>query len=426
MGRWWDARRDLLATFRTLHDTHGDVVWSRVGGLRVLLAFGPDAASVVFRNADDAFSNRLGWRLFLDHVFPGALLGMDGDGHRQQRRIMQVAFTTPSLRRYVTQMVPALRASIDAWRPGESAEGAPFLAYPALKSLTLDVATSTFLGVEPDASADAINRAFIDTVEASIAVVRVPGLPTTYGRGRRGRALLERHFRALLADKRAAPGDDLLSRIALAESEEGARFSDEEIVDHIIFVMMAAHDTSTSTLATTLYALARHPEFQEALRAQALERDDILDYDALLELSDLRDVVSEALRMHPPVPAMPRVTRAPVTLGGYLVPAGTLVIVPVLHTHHDPRWWTSPEQFSPERFSAERGEHRAHRHVWSPFGGGAHRCIGERFGMLEILAALHLMLRRYRWSVPEAYRLPYQHVPIARPKDGLPLHLQPL
>ena len=182
MGRWWDARRDLLATFRTLHDTHGDVVWSRVGGLRVLLAFGPDAASVVFRNADDAFSNRLGWRLFLDHVFPGALLGMDGDGHRQRRRIMRVASTTPSSgatsRRW--SRAPRQHRCVAARR---RRRGRPLPRLPRAEVAHARRGHLDLLGVEPDAC-DAIPRLYRhrrgDRRGASLA-------HNTYGRGARAR-----------------------------------------------------------------------------------------------------------------------------------------------------------------------------------------------------------------------------------------------
>jgi cytochrome P450 len=419
VGRVVQAYQDLLGALMDVNTAHGDVVWVSVGGLKPLAVFGPDAAEVVFRNTGGAFSNRAGWQTFLDHVFPGAILAMDGPEHRVQRRIMQAAFTTASLRDYVKRMVPALSRGIDAW--GQRHE---FLAYPAVKQLTLDVATSTFLGVQPGADTARLNRAFVDAVDASIAMIRLDVWPTAYHRGLRGRAIIESHLRSLLDERRQHRLPDLLSQMCFAESEEGERFSDEEVVRHMSFVMMAAHDTSASTLTTTLYHLAKHPEWQERLRVQSVALPDALDYEALTALEEMGWVISEALRMHPPLPVIPRVTVKPVEVNGFRVPAGTLVMIPVLHTHHDPRWWSAPLRFDPERFAPKRSEQRRHKHVWTPFGGGAHRCIGERFGLLEIKAALHLMLKRYRWSVSDSYEMPYRHVPIARPRDGLPLRLQ--
>lgn len=421
IGRVWHGYRDLLGAMTEVQQRHGDVAWSMAGGLRFLLLYGPDAAGLAFTNPGDAFSNRQGWRLFLDHVFPGAILGMDGSQHRLQRRIMQAAFTTPALRDYVDRMVPTMAKAI------ESLGHTPQIqAYAAIKRLTLDVAASTFMGVDSDVRTQRLNQAFVDAVEASVAIVRINAWPTRYHRGLRGRRLIETHLRSMLADKRAHQTPDLFSQMCSATSEQGETFTDDEIIHHMNFLMMAAHDTSTSTISTTLYCLARNPEWQERLRAAALALPDYLSYDQLNDLEELSWVIHEVLRKHPPLPVMPRVVVKDIDHAGYRLTPGTLVAVPVLHTHHDPAWWTDPHGFDPERFAPGREEHRRHKYLWAPFGGGAHMCIGQRFGLLEVKAALHLMLRRYRWSVPADYRMPYQHVPIARPTDGLPLRLERL
>lgn len=88
--------------------------------------------------------------------------------------------------------------------------------------------------------------------------------------------------------------------------------------------------------------------------------------------------------------------------------------------------WTEPRRFDPERFSPERREDKSHRCAWTPFGGGAHLCIGQLFGQLEIKAVMHQLLLNYRWSVPDDYTLPYQLVPIAKARDGAPVQLQRL
>ena len=103
---------------------------------------------------------------------------------------------------------------------------------------------------------------------------------------------------------------------------------------------------------------------------------------------------------------------------------GTPVGISPIHTHHMPALWTRPQQFDPERFSPERAEHRRHAYAYLPFGGGAHLCIGQHFADMEVKAVMHQVLRRWRWSVPAGYRMPYQLVPIAKPRDGLPIMLE--
>ena len=112
--------------------------------------------------------------------------------------------------------------------------------------------------------------------------------------------------------------------------------------------------------------------------------------------------------------------------GGARIPSGSLVGIAPVHTHHLPSLWSSPYRFDPERFSPSRAEHKRHRFAWVPFGGGAHLCIGQHFAGLEIKTTLHQMLRRFRWSVPDRYVLPYARVPIGMPRDGLALRIERL
>src|SRR5262249_32870412 len=136
------------------------------------------------------------------------------------------------------------------------------------KALTLDLACSIFLGVDLGAEAVRLNTAFEATVAASMSFVRlrIPGLE--FDRGLRGRGFMMDLFGGMIADRRAAEASDMFSRLCRAESEEGERYADGEIIDHLIFLMMAAHDTTTSTLSSLLYELARHPEWQERVREE--------------------------------------------------------------------------------------------------------------------------------------------------------------
>jgi cytochrome P450 len=297
--------------------------------------------------------------------------------------------------------------------------------FPLLKQLTLDLAASVFMGVELGHSAATLNRAFVATVEASMALVRIeiPGLKMW--RGVRGRKVLVERFRALLPAKRATHSTDFFSEFCHARSEEDEAFTDEEIIDHMIFLMMAAHDTTTSTLTTMMYLLARHPEWQERLhsKAAAINKPQ-LEYDDLDQLDELTWVMREALRLTPPLTSMPRMCIRDTEFKGFLIPAGAMVGVYPIHVHHMPSLWTDPQRFDPERFSPARQEDKRHAFAWSPFGGGAHMCIGQHFATLQVKAIMHQLLLRYRWSIAPGYTLPYQLVPIAKPRDGLPVKLQ--
>jgi cytochrome P450 len=416
--------RDVLGNVQGLERRHGPIWQSHIGAAKIINMLGPDALELVLRNRDGNFSSKTGWEFFIGRVFPGAIMAMDGDEHRYQRRIMQVAFRKSALVAYLAQMSPAIDHGIEQWLPG-TARSERRLVFPLLKQLTLDLAASVFMGIALGANAAAINRAFVHTVAASLAFIRVPVPGLKMWRGVRGRELLVARFRELLPQKRAAHTSDFFSEFCHARSEQGEQFTDQEIVDHMIFLMMAAHDTTTSTLTTMIYLLAKHPEWQERLRDEARELGKAqLDHDDLEKSLTLHQVMREALRLYPPLSSMPRMCIRDTVFQDYLIPAGTMVGVFPIHVHQMPTLWTRPRSFDPERFSEARQEDKGHAFAWVPFGGGAHMCIGQHFATLQVKAIMHQLLLRYRWRVPSEYVMPYQLVPIAKPRDALPIMLE--
>ena len=128
--------------------------------------------------------------------------------------------------------------------------------------------------------------------------------------------------------------------------------------------------------------------------------------------------------MHPPLPVMPRAATKDFTHNGCHIKQGTTLMVAPLHTHYMEEYWTNPQAFDPERFSPERKEHKSHPYAWIPFGGGAHMCVGQHFGFMEIKAIMHQVLLRYEWTIPKDYEMPYQHIPIAKPGEGFSVNLK--
>ncbi|HZR79599.1 MAG TPA: cytochrome P450 [Candidatus Binatia bacterium] len=416
-------RVDMLSRLQRLHDEKGPVVAQNVGMFRLVYLFGPDANEFVLLDRDRLFSSRRPWMAIMGRIFPNGLLLRDGDEHKQHRRIMHGAFTRPALRQYLERMNPMIARGIDGWTERRE----PFLAFRAFKELTLDIAASIFVGVELGPKTTRMNGVFEDLVAASMSRLRLPIPGLEFHRGLKGREFMVDYFRRLIPERRAGGGDDMFSRLCRAESEEGERFSDADVIDHMVFLMMAAHDTTTSTLASMTYELARHPEWQARLRdeSRAFGRA-ALEFDDIERLDGLTLVMKETLRRYPPLPVIPRVALREFAWQGYLVPEGAMVVLSPIHTHHMPEWWAEPQRFDPERFTPERAEDEKHTHSWVPFGGGLHLCIGYRFAELQVKSIMHQMLLRYRWTVPDGYRMPVQQAPISKPLDGLPLFLAPV
>jgi cytochrome P450 len=422
VGLSLDFMRNPIPLMRQRYDAYGPVSWASLFGIKMVQMVGADANEFVFLNRGNLFSNSKGWDYFIGPFFHRGIMLLDFEEHRWHRRIMQQAFSRDVLQAYLARMGPQIAEGISRWQPS-----ANFSVLKAIKQLTLDLATDVFMGEELGPEADAINQAFIDTVRAGTSLIRYPLPGTRWARGLRGRKVLEKFFRERVAAKRRSQGSDLFSVLCRAETEDGERFSDDDVVNHMIFLMMAAHDTSTITLSTMFYYLARYPEWQQRVRAQSEALgSEPLEYDQLGTLSDAMLVMKEALRLCAPVPSVPRRTVRDCEFQGYFIPEGTMVNVSPYFTHFMQEYWPDPFRFDPERFSEARREDKVHPYAWVPFGGGAHKCIGLHFAELQVKAILHQVVQAFQWQVPPGYEMPVDTTSLPVPADGLPVTLTTL
>lgn len=416
-------RNNALALIRRQHDRHGPVVSNGMGPLRNVSLFGPEANRFLLLDRDGIFSAKRSWELIMGRIFGGGLLLRDGADHRSHRRILREAFRPAALAEYSRRMNPRIERSIANW----ISEGNRILAFPAYKKLALEMAFDIFIGMEVGPEATRLNRCFESMVAASMSILRLPIPGLEFQQGLEGKRQLTETFSRLLAARRANPGGDTLSRLCQAESEDGERLNDQEIVDHTIFLMMAAHDTTTSTLTSLTYLLALHPEWQERIREESLAFGEaMVSFENQDRLETLTHCIHETLRLYPPLSTIPRIAIRDFEYDGFAISEGSMVTIYPIHTHRMPEWWTDPERFDPDRFSLGRQEHRRHTHLWLPFGGGEHMCLGLRFAELQIRCLMHQLVRRVRWEIPDGYRMPVQEAPISKPRDGLPIRLTPL
>ncbi len=418
VGYSWQFVNGTLATDRSRFEKYGPVSWMNALGQRWVAAQGPDACGEVLQNRNRVFDSGPGWGFLIGPFFRRGLMLLDGAEHHAHRRIMQEAFTAQRLAGYLEPLNRTVARGIARW----PADG-HVLFYPTIKQLTLDVATETFMGAQTGAEADRLNRSFVDCVRAGTAAIRYPVPGLRWKRGLNGRRVLEDYLRPRIAGKRAGDGTDLFGALCHAQVEDES-FTDQDVVNHMIFLLMAAHDTATITMTSMAYFLAKHPEWQERCREESLAlAEDAVPYDRLDQLVALDQVMKESLRLVVPVPGVMRKASRDTDLLGFRVPAGSFISANLWGVHHFPEWWPDPERFDPGRFSDERREDKVHRHAFMPFGNGVHKCIGMYFGGMEIKATMHQLLRRYRIEVADGYEMPLDWSSLPRPKDGLPVTL---
>ena len=194
------------------------------------------------------------------------------------------------------------------------------------------------------------------------------------------------------------------------------------------FLMMAAHDTLTSSLTAFVWQLALNPDWQDRLRAEArglgLAPGEAPTTERLDELRLTEAAFKEALRMVPPVPAVPRRALRAFEFMGYPIPAGTSLAVNPLFTHHMAEHWPDPARFDPARFLDGAGAGR-HRFAWVPYGGGAHMCLGLHFAYMQAKCFALRLLEAVSVDVEPGYEARWRMWPIPKPVDGLRITLRP-
>jgi cytochrome P450 len=206
---------------------------------------------------------------------------------------------------------------------------------------------------------------------------------------------------AELIERRRREAEDHFDFVAMMmaarDSSTGAPMSERELIDEIMTLVVAGHETTATGLNWTWYLLSQHPDAEARLHAEldAMPEQHPLELAASGELPYARAVVDEALRLYPPVWVFTRRALEADTLGGYAVPAGTDVLLPTYVIHRHPRYWQEPEAFRPERF-APGGEGQGASFAYIPFGAGPRRCMGDSFAIYEMLAHLSRFARRFR------------------------------
>jgi cytochrome P450 len=398
---------------------YGDMYKVNVFNQDSVLLIKPDMTKWTLLDHAKDFNSKEAWDNVLKDLFPNGLMLMDGDHHRSHRSVIAEVFKNAPMEGYLKMMIPLVDEFVNTLTPTEHK------MFPLYKEWTIKVALKVFFGLDPKNELKEINKAITNIVKAAASLhINLPF--TTYGKGVSARKYLIQFFSNLITERRSNPGDDLFSKLCIAEGEDGEKFSDDEVIDHLIFILMAAHDTTASSLTSLSYELTQNTEWQEMIREEALKlfSSQAINQKTIRGMEKTSLAVKETLRIYPPLTSITRVTNKDVSYGEYHFPKGTFFSIPISYFQLDKDIWDHPNVWDPERFNKERREDRKCPYAYSPFGAGLHHCIGSVFAEMLINLTIGKLLERFDFKVPNDYKIPMKAVPLQEPRDGFPMILK--
>lgn len=305
-----------------------------------------------------------------------------------------------------------------------------------MTSATFQVISRTLFSTRDEVDFAVLSEAIDAYLEPSswiigLASLNVPAWVPHPGSGQVKRA--RDRMRSLVGDlvsarrRSGVAADDICGDLMRArDPETGRTLDDRDMVDMLLTLIAAGHETSAKALTWALFCLAEQPELQAELAAEVdrVAGGRPVAAADLPALAAVEAFVKETMRLFPPLPLLTRRTTRPETLAGRTLKPGTIVFIPVYAIHRHQRLWPDPDRFDHTRFLGDAAK-GIPRTAYMPFGAGPRVCAGGAFAMMEMVAALATLLRDVRFSAVEGARPePVQRITL-RPKGGMPLKLAP-
>jgi cytochrome P450 len=428
VGNVFQFRRDPLTFVSGVQRSFGRLATIHLGSAPIVLFFRPEHVRYFLVEQARNFTSGQ-FNQNLRRVLGDGLLTIDGDFHRQQRRLIQPAFHKRRVEGYAGIMVQHTQEMVDhSFRSGARID-----ISQAMRDLTLRIVAKSLFDVDLKEDHPELGTAFTSVIENPVSLpFSIRALPvdlpfTAYGKHMEGLRTLNAYVYGLIKRRRAQGRDtgDVLSML-LSAQEDGITMTDRQIRDQAMTLFAAGHETTANALAWTFFLLSEHPVVSAKLTAELKSvlsgRPPLVD--DLPNLPYLDWVVSESMRLYPPAWTQGRRAIEPFEMEGFRFPAGTTVMFSQWVLHRLPDIWGDPNSFRPERWDPQK-EQKVPAGAYFPFGGGPRMCIGMPFAQLEARLLLAVILQHFSPKLVPGYPvLPRPRVTL-RPKYGIQVTLEP-
>jgi cytochrome P450 len=414
-----------IQALRDIVVRHGGFVELQLGTRRVYLVSDPAVFQHVLRDNHKNYPKPDLLYGVLKKVAKNGLLTSEGDFWLRQRRMIQPHFHREQLANMARTITESIATVLDGWQD-YATTGEQFDLGIQMSHVTMKVITRTMFGqgitstemeavakLVPDMLSYLSTRGFIPFIPEWVP------LPVDY-RFERNYAEFKALVLGLIDRRRQKPGSDLISMLLNSvDDETSEQMTDDQLLDEAITIFAAGFETTATTLTWLWYILEQHPEIVEKMRQEissVLGRRAPTAQD-VPHLPYIKRVISECLRMYPPVPLLPRTSVSEDYIGKDRIPANATILLFYYGLHHNPQVWEAPEEFHPDRFLPDIVRKRS-RFAWLPFSAGPRKCVGDEFAMMEATLATTMILQRFEISVTEKDIVPHFGVTL-RPSKPL-------
>lgn len=428
IGSLYKLLNDPVEVVMSLRSRGEEVVALMDHNPAVVFVFGPErnrevlSQPAIFRHDEDLIKappdTAMGKMRF-------GMVVINGDLHKRHRKLMQPAFQKSALDGYAPDIVVTTRVMLEQWKIGEVS-----MVDDLCRETVLAMTMKCFYGLDIGKDAHELGHLAAEwgkTLVAPSTILlpfNIPGLG--YWKSLKLGESVVAYLSAIIEKKRQMGSDqkDVMWSIMNARDDEGKTLSEDELIAQSAALFFAGHETTAVTLAWTLFLLERHPAIHAALMAEIETvlggRDPGVDDIQRMEL--LNRVIKEAMRIFPAVPFLfMRVCAEEATVGGFVMPKGSNIMISPLATHHDPTRYPEPKRFLPDRWINMTPS----LYEYMPFGAGARACIGMLFAERALRLMLPMVLQRFRFSVAAGTRIDrLTRGNILHPRRGLPMRIE--
>lgn len=369
------------------------------------------------------------WPTSVRKLLRSSLVTKVGYEAKTMRKLLMSFLNPEALKNYLAKMDTVACCHItNHWQGKEDV-----LVYPTVKLYAFELACCLFASIEDAILVFKLSPQFDEFLKGVISFpINLPG--TRFHRAMKAADAIREELKLIikkrrvdLEEKRASPTQDLLSYLLVTSDSSGRFLTEKEIIDNILLLLFAGHDTSRSVITSVIQYLGRMPHVYEQVLEEQLEiskgkeAGQLLQWEDIQKMKYLWNVASEVMRLSPPVTGSYREALNNFTYAGYTIPKGWKLSWSTSSSHKDPAFFPDPDHFDASRFEGAGPTPFS----YAPFGGGPRMCLGQEFARLEILVFMHNIVKRFKWwlLIPNEKFL---HDPMLKPSKGLSIRLQPL